>query len=99
MSPAAWGSLRPRLPAMRNRTRVPSPSGGLSVLKRRGRTFGEAAHDLAQQLAAFCRMDRRQRIQLRNDVERSSWDFDWSVLGAAYDHAHDLALIRAGVGA
>ncbi len=78
---------------------APSPSGGLSVLKRRGRTFGEAAHDLAQQLAAFCRMDRRQRIQLRNDVERSSWDFDWSVLGAAYDHAHDLALIRAGVGA
>ena len=75
------------------------PSSGLSILKRRGRTFNEAAADLAQQLAAFCQMDRRQRIQLRNDVERSSWDFDWSVLGAAYDHAHDLALIRAGVGA
>jgi glycogen(starch) synthase len=77
---------------------VNRPSAGLSVLKRRGRTFGEAAHDLAQQLSAFCRMDRRERIQLRNDVERSSWNFDWSVLGAAYDHAHDLALIRAGVG-
>ncbi|HVU63121.1 MAG TPA: glycosyltransferase [Phycisphaerales bacterium] len=76
-----------------------SPSGGLSVLKRRGRTFSEAAADLSRQLLAFCQMDRRQRIQLRNDVERCSWDFDWSVLGAAYDHAHDLALIRAGVSA
>ncbi len=74
-----------------------APSGGLSVLKRRGRSFSEAAGDLSRQLLAFCQMDRRQRIQLRNDVERSSWDFDWSVLGAAYDHAHDLALIRAGV--
>jgi len=74
------------------------PGGGLVVLKRRGRTFGEAASDLARHLLAFCKLDRRSRIQLRNEVERRSWDFDWSILGAAYDHAHDLALIRAGVG-
>ena len=30
-------------------------------------------------------------------VERRSWEFDWSALGAAYDFAHDLALVRANV--
>lgn len=73
--------------------------GGLMVLKRRGRTFGEAAGDLSDHLMRFCTMDRRSRIQLRNDVERRSWDFDWEELGKAYDWAHDLALVRAGVGA
>ena len=71
---------------------------GLMILKRRGRTFSEAAGDLARHLFEVCKMDRRERIGLRNEVERSSWEFDWSVLGAAYDHAHDLALVRAGVG-
>ncbi len=71
---------------------------GLMILKRRGRSFGEAAGDLARHLLEVCKMDRRDRITLRNQVERSSWEFDWSVLGTAYDHAHDLALIRAGVG-
>ncbi len=70
---------------------------GLMILKRRGRTFGEAAGDLSRHLLEVCKLDRRQRIQLRNDVERSSWEFDWTILGAAYDHAHDLALVRAGV--
>lgn len=74
-----------------------SISSGLCVLKRRGRTFHEAAGDLADHLTAFCTMDRRQRIQLRNEVERRSWEFDWHELAKAYDWAHDLALVRAGI--
>ena len=71
---------------------------GLTVLKRRGRSFHEAAGDLTAKLLEFSRLERRGRIRLRNEVEGHSWDFDWSVLGIAYDHAHDLALVRAGVG-
>lgn len=73
--------------------------GGLMVLKRRGRTFHEAAGDLAANLLEFCKLDRRSRIALRNEVERRSWDFDWSVLGKAYDWAHDLAMVKAATGA
>jgi glycogen(starch) synthase len=71
--------------------------GGLTVLKRRGRTFGEAAADLTRHLLEFCEMDRRDRIALRNQVERRSWDFDWSELGKSYDWAHDMALVNAAV--
>ena len=68
--------------------------GGICVLKRRGRTFGEAANDLARHLLEYCKLDRRERIALRNEVERRSWDFDWQELGKAYDWAHDLAMAR-----
>lgn len=71
---------------------------GMTVLRRRGRTFNEAAADLARHLLAFCKLDRRGRIALRNEVERRSWEFDWSNLGRAYDWAHDLAMARAGSG-
>jgi glycogen(starch) synthase len=71
---------------------------GLTVLKRRGRTFDQAAGDLAAHLLEFCEMDRRGRIAVRNEVERRSWDFDWSRLGQAYHWAHDLAMARAAAG-
>lgn len=68
---------------------------GLYVLNRRGRTFHEAAHDLARHMLAFCTLERRDRIQLRNHVEARSWEFDWAKLGQAYDWAHDLAMARS----
>ncbi|MFT3922783.1 MAG: hypothetical protein QM778_09630 [Myxococcales bacterium] len=67
---------------------------GLTVLARRGRGFHEAAADLTRHLLEFCRLTRRDRVNLRNEVERRSWDFDWSRLGHAYHSAHDLALSR-----
>ncbi|HYE62547.1 MAG TPA: glycosyltransferase [Phycisphaerales bacterium] len=67
---------------------------GLMVLKRRGRGFFDAAAELAKYLVEFCKMERRDRIALRNEVDRRSWDFDWSKLGKAYHAAHDLALAR-----
>lgn len=71
---------------------------GLQVLRRRGRSFDQAAGDLAAQLLDFCQMDRRGRIAVRNEVERRSWDFDWSRLGQAYHWAHDLAMARSAAG-
>ncbi len=65
---------------------------GLVVLPRRGRSFSEAAADLTKRLLAFCRLDRRARIALRNDVEAHSRAFDWARLGSAYHEAHDMAL-------
>lgn len=67
---------------------------GMTVLKRRGKDFHEAAADLTRWLLAYCRLDRRGRIAMRNAVESKSWDFDWTRLGTAYHRAHDLALER-----
>ncbi|MGE3108504.1 MAG: glycogen synthase, partial [Phycisphaerales bacterium] len=78
-----------------NETMPDHESWGLRVLRRRGRSFHEAAADLASMLLEFCRLDRRRRISLRNDVEKRSWEFDWKILGQAYDWAHDLAMVRA----
>jgi glycogen(starch) synthase len=67
---------------------------GLHVLKRRGRSFHDAAAELARWLLAFCRLERRGRIDLRNEVERHAHDFDWSRLARHYHQAHDLAVER-----
>ncbi|MBS0197378.1 MAG: glycogen synthase [Planctomycetes bacterium] len=67
---------------------------GMMVLRRRGRPFHEAAAVLAKYLLEFCKMERRDRIALRNEVDKRSWDFDWSKLGRAYHAAHDLAIGR-----
>lgn len=67
---------------------------GLTVLRRRGRSFHDAAGDLAQKMLYYCQMRRRDRIALRNAAERLSWEFDWSRLASAYHSAHDLALSR-----
>ena len=50
--------------------------------------------DMAQKLLEFCKLDRRDRIALRNNVDRRSWDFDWPRLVPSYHAAHDLALHR-----
>jgi glycogen(starch) synthase len=65
---------------------------GLAVLPRRGRSFDEAAADLARRISRFCQLDRRARIALRNEVEQHSWAFDWSRLAGAYHESHDRAL-------
>lgn len=68
--------------------------GGMYVLKRRGRSYHDAAADLCKMLVDFCRMDRRERIALRNEVDKRSWDFDWTRLGRAYHTTHELAIAR-----
>jgi len=70
-------------------------SWGLEVLPRRSRGFHDAASDLTQRLLRYCRLSRRDRVGLRNEVEKRSWDFDWQRLGVAYHTAHDMALERS----
>ncbi len=70
---------------------------GLNVLKRRGRSYHDAAADLARWMLAYCRLDRKGRIDLRNRVQRQSELFDWGRLARAYHRAHDLALEKSAV--
>ncbi|HEX2838761.1 MAG TPA: hypothetical protein VHN77_11630 [Phycisphaerales bacterium] len=73
----------------------PNPEqAGMKVLRRRGRGYFDAAGDLAKYLLDFCKLERRDRIALRNEVDKRSWDFDWARLGKAYHTAHELALAR-----
>ena len=67
---------------------------GVLVLGRRMQDFRSSAQELANRLLAFCRLNRRQRIALRNLVETHSHSFDWNKLGASYQDAHELALRR-----
>ena len=69
---------------------------GIMVLNRRNRGFEESVEDLVQYLLEIVPLNRRQRIELRNRVERLSELFDWSVLVSHYHEAHDLALERTG---
>ena len=69
---------------------------GLYVLRRRQRSFDEAANDLCELMFRFVQLSRRERIALRNNVESFSEHFDWFNLARRYHEAHDLALDRVG---
>jgi glycogen(starch) synthase len=67
---------------------------GIYVLNRRTQSFDQSVDDLVEHLLNFVKLSRRQRIEMRNRVERLSEMFDWSVLIDYYNEAHDLALQR-----
>ncbi len=69
---------------------------GLLVLQRGRQSFDQCCNELTDHLFQFTQMSRRQRIELRNRVERLSEIFDWSVLLRHYQEAHELALERFG---
>ena len=71
---------------------------GICVLNRRTKGFDETTNNLVDYLMAFAQMSRRQRIEMRNRVERLSELFDWSALVVHYHEAHDLALERGAAG-
>lgn len=68
---------------------------GVLVLKRGQESFDGATEDLVNYLFTFAQLNRRQRIELRNRVERLSEMFDWSALIKHYHEAHELALDRS----
>ena len=70
---------------------------GILVVNRRTQNFDQSTNDLVDYLYNFVQMSRRQRIEMRNRVERTSESFDWSVLTRHYDEAHALALSRRGI--
>lgn len=67
---------------------------GLLVLHRATKSSDEVINDLVDYLFTFVQLNRRQRIELRNRVERMSELFDWSILAQHYHAAHELALER-----
>ena len=69
---------------------------GISVLNRRTAGFDQAAEALMNHLVRFIQLNRRERIEMRNRVERLGELFDWSNLSKHYDEAHNLALTRIG---
>jgi glycogen(starch) synthase len=70
---------------------------GIYVLNRRTRGFDATVNELVEHLLNFLKLQRRQRIEMRNKVERLSEAFDWSKLIEYYNEAHDMALER-GIG-
>ncbi|MEM8757828.1 MAG: glycosyltransferase [Planctomycetota bacterium] len=72
---------------------------GMHVITRRGRSYHDAAAELASRLLEFCRLDQRGRIKVRNAVEQHSEAFDWSELVGSYVEAHDMTLARMTAGA
>lgn len=68
---------------------------GLFVLRRRQRSFDDTAGAMTNHLLRFTKMNRRERIGLRNRAEAFSVHFDWANLVAMYQQAHELALDRA----
>jgi glycogen(starch) synthase len=76
---------------------VPNASHqGICVLNRRTKSFDETTSNLVDYLMNFVQLSRRQRIEMRNRVERLSELFDWSALVVHYHEAHDMALERGG---
>jgi len=69
---------------------------GIYVLNRRTHGFEDSVNELVEHLLNFVKLNRRQRIEMRNRVERLSEMFDWSQLIDYYNEAHDLALERGG---
>ncbi len=69
-------------------------ANGLFVLSRRKSTAGEVVEQLTDFMHDFCRLIRRQRLELRNRVERISPIFDWAGMIRNYEAAHALALKR-----
>jgi glycogen synthase len=69
---------------------------GLYVLRRRYKSFEDAAQRLADRMFRFCQLTRRERITLRNNVESFAEHFDWHNLATFYHEAHQLARDRMG---
>ncbi len=67
---------------------------GIYVSKRRLFSWDEATNQLADYLFDFVKMNRKDRIKMRNQVEGISDQFDWSYLGKFYDAAYSLATKR-----
>ncbi len=67
-------------------------ANGLCVINRHGRTAKQTVESLTDFLYDFCRLNRRQRRELRNRVERVSHLFDWSEVIGHYRAAYSAAL-------
>jgi len=67
---------------------------GVYVIARENKDLKTAADQLAFALFDFLKLDRRERIELRNKVDHISPFFDWKVLFNYYENAYKLATKR-----
>ncbi len=67
---------------------------GMYVARRRGQPFEAVVEQVTNWLHAMTRMNRRERIALRNRVENHAEHFDWNNLGKHYWTAYAMALER-----
>lgn len=67
---------------------------GLYVCHRRYADYNTSVAELADKMYNLTVLERRDRIALRNRVDRSAEHFDWSNLASYYDRAHAMALQR-----
>ncbi len=71
-------------------------SRGIFVIKRRYRSFDDAANELCDTMYQFLKQNRRQRIAQRNETEAASVYFGWDILAIYYARAYKMALERIG---
>merc|ERR1712213_165158 len=67
-------------------------SYGIYIVDRMHRGLDDSINQLAKQLHEFTKMNRRQRIIMRNRTERLSDMLDWKSLGIYYRQARLRAL-------
>jgi glycogen synthase len=69
-----------------------SDEKGLWIVNRRNRPPHEVADDIAKKMLEFVKLERRERIALRNRIEDNSTMFGWRHLRKYYDNAYTRVL-------
>lgn len=69
---------------------------GIFVTPRRFTSFEDAAGRIADWLFEFVKLERRDRITMRNRIENISAHFDWLNLARHYHEAHGAAMFAIG---
>jgi glycogen(starch) synthase len=67
---------------------------GLYIVNRNNVNYNDSAEQLANLMLRFVKLNRRERISMRNNVEENSIHFDWTNLAKNYFQAYDSALER-----
>ncbi|MGB0863152.1 MAG: glycosyltransferase [Saprospiraceae bacterium] len=65
---------------------------GIYIVNRRTQSYEESVEQLADYMFDFVQLNRRQRIELRNNVEKHSDVFAWNNLGRHYMEAYRMAM-------
>lgn len=65
---------------------------GMWVINRRHRNPQDVAEDIANKMLEFVKLERRERIALRNRIEENSPMFGWRQLREYYDNAYARVL-------
>jgi glycogen synthase len=68
---------------------------GIYIVNRRHQTYEESVEQLADYMFDFVQLNRRERIELRNNAEKNSIAFNWDNLGKYYMEAYRLALEKS----